>query len=121
DTHGSGLLCEECGAHAISPISVPTSVCWLGCDRSGLQDCNRLPPQTIWYVLDCTGSQRDSRFALLSSQPPLCRLLGGPMGGLTSTYISRTQGVLFPRENGGSNHSSPLQPPHGIGAGSELD
>src|SRR2546426_11066329 len=44
---------------------------------------------------------------------PLTPILSGD--GLTR------QGVLFPRENGGSNPSSPLQPPHGIGAGSELD
>src|SRR5213595_2079337 len=44
---------------------------------------------------------------------PITPILSGD--GLTR------QGVLFPRENGGSNPSSPLQPPHGIGAGSELD
>src|SRR5205823_12812569 len=42
---------------------------------------------------------------------PITPILSGD--GLTR------QGVLFPRENGGSNPSSPLQ--HGIGAGSELD
>jgi len=52
-------------------VSPSTSVGWLGCDRSRLQDGNRLPPQTIWNVLDRARSQRDSRSALLSSQPPL--------------------------------------------------
>jgi len=40
------------------------------------------PPQTIWYVLDCTGSQRDSHSALLSSQPPLLKITGQTDGRL---------------------------------------
>src|SRR5213078_2813654 len=46
---------------------------------------------------------------------------GYPLSPILSGDGLTRQGVLFPRENGGSTPSSPLQPPHGIGAGSELD
>jgi len=41
---------------AYRKLGAPTSVCWLLCDRSGLQDCNRLPPQTIWMFWTVRGA-----------------------------------------------------------------
>src|SRR6266853_4695340 len=70
DSHRGRLLREECRADALSQISPPTLVCWLGCDRSWMQDGHRLSPQTIGNVLDRPGSQRDLGTALLSSQWP---------------------------------------------------
>jgi len=51
-------------------VSPPTLVCWLGCDRSWMQDRDRLSSQTIGNVLDRPGSQRNLGAALLSFQWP---------------------------------------------------
>ncbi len=70
DSHRGRLLREKCSADALSQVSPPTLVCWLGCDRSWMQDRDRLSSQTIGNVLDRPGSQRDPGAALLSSQWP---------------------------------------------------
>src|SRR5260370_14757603 len=70
DSHRGRLLRKKCRAYVLSPVSPPALVCWLGSDRSRMQDGDRRSSQTIGNVLDRAGSQRDSRAAMLSSQPP---------------------------------------------------
>lgn len=48
----SRLLRRECRPHALSRIPTPTLDRRFRCDRSRLQNGNRLPPQAIRYVLD---------------------------------------------------------------------
>src|SRR5437016_13157012 len=71
DLHRGRLLREKCRAHALSQVSPPALVCWLGCDRSWMQDGNRLSSQTIGNVLDRPGSQRHPGTPLFSFQRSL--------------------------------------------------
>jgi hypothetical protein len=52
-------------------FSSPAFVCWLGCNRSRMQNSDRLSSQTIGHVLDRPGSQRHPGTTLLSSQRSL--------------------------------------------------
>jgi len=51
-------------------------------DRSRVQNCHRLPPQTVWYVLDGQRSKCHYRPPLLPSQQPHGNLLGVTSCGL---------------------------------------
>src|SRR6516162_2399278 len=70
-SHRGRLLRKKCGAHALSQVSSPAFVYWLGCDRSRMQDGDRFTTETVRNVLDRAGSQRDLGLALLPSQRPL--------------------------------------------------
>ena len=72
-----------------NPPSAP--LCRLWCDRSGLQDCDRLPAKKIRHVPDSPGSQRCHRPPMLSPQRPLRGLPGNTPSRLTFTSISRTR------------------------------
>ena len=71
DSDRGRVFREECAAYALSQVSPPAFVCWLRCDRSWMQDGDRLSSQTIWDVLDRPGSQRNPRTPLFPSQRSL--------------------------------------------------
>ena len=88
------VLREECGAHAVSKVPPSAPVCRLRCNRSGLQDRNRFPAQTVRNVLDGPRSQRYHRPAMLQPQRPVRRLLGGsPPGGLIPLLCRTPNGL----------------------------
>ena len=68
DSHGSGLLREQCPTHVLPQVPPSAPVCRLGRDRGGLQERDRFPSQTIRHVLDREGSQRHHRPAVLPPQ-----------------------------------------------------
>src|SRR5215472_1105791 len=71
DSHRGRLLRKKCRAHALSQVSSSALVCWLGCDRSWMQDGDWFTTETVRNVLDGEGRKRDFGPALLSSQRPL--------------------------------------------------
>ena len=75
-SHRGRLLREKRRTDALPNVSPPTPVCWFGRDRGWLQNRDRFSPQAVRNVLDCAGSQRYHRLALLPSQRPLRGLLG---------------------------------------------
>ena len=74
------------------------SIRWFGSDRGGMQNRHRVPPQTVWHVLDRAWRQRHDRVTLPPPQPQI----RGPLGfsvnrrRLNSTFMSHTREV----ENG---------------------
>ena len=68
-------------------------VCWLGCDRSCMQDGDRLTSETIGNVLDRARRQCHSRPACQPPQRSLRAILGESNNrGLATTTMSRTRG-----------------------------
>src|ERR1035437_8275975 len=63
-------ITEKDGLHA--PTAVQSGqIFGFCCDRSRLQDRDRFPAQTIWDILDGSGSQCQRRPAMLPSQRPV--------------------------------------------------
>src|SRR3954447_12285506 len=85
--HRSGVLRTKRRANALPEVPRPRPVYWLWRRRSRLQDGYRQPFEMFRHVLERPWRQRHHRPTLLSPQPQVRRLLGGPVPSRLTLHI----------------------------------